>query len=204
MKKLLATVACTLVFFSAGAQDNDKHPLFIPVDLGASFASMDGVSGAFYMRAAVEYRFNHLKGAFILAELDTRTHPYKDAQMTTANVTAGDAAFTDILIGPGWRFMLSDSFKIAVSLQGGVSNMAFKEVQPNVNTHTDASYTLIGHDYWAAAAKAGIMLEYYLNPVFDLFVGAGLPVTFVPYFASSADPLVLFPTVSAGFNMALF
>ena len=203
MKKLLATLACALLVITAGAQE-EKHPFYIPVDFGASFASYDGISGAFYMRAAVEYRFNYLKGAFILAELDTRTHPYKDALMTTANVTAGDAAFTDILIGPGWRFMLSDSFKIAVALQGGASNMAYKEVKPNAGTKSEADYTLIGHDYWAPAAKASVMFEYYLNPVFDLFVGAGLPATLVPYFASSADPLVLFPTISAGFTLALF
>ena len=33
--------------------------------------------------------------------------------------------------------------------------------------------------------------------------GIGLPATFVPYISASADPLVLFPTFSVGFNMAL-
>ena len=202
MKKLFVIIICAVMGCAAGAQE--KHPLFIPVDLGASFATMDNIGGAFYMRAAVEYRLDYLKGLFFLMELDTRTHPYTNAAITTANVSAGDAAFTDILIGPGWRFMLSDSFKIAVSLQGGVSNMAYKEVKPNGGILPDGSYSLIGHDYWSATGKASVMLEYYLSPVFDLFVAAGVPATCVPNFASSMDPLVFFPTVSAGFNMALF
>ena len=37
-----------------------------------------------------------------------------------------------------------------------------------------------------------------------MFVAAGVPATCVPYAPSSVDPLVFFPTVSAGFNMALF
>ena len=199
MKKLFITIACAVLCLAAGAQE--KHPVFIPVDFGATFSSMNGIEPAFYMRAAVEYRFNHLKGPFILAELDTRTHAYKDGVITTANVSAGDAAFTDILIGPGWRFMLSDSFKIAVSLQGGASNMAYKEVK-SVNP-LYGKFALEGHDYWAVAVKTGVMAEYYLNPLFDLFLAVGLPATFVPLETSSADPLVFFPTVSIGFNMAL-
>ena len=48
-----------------------------------------------------------------------------------------------------------------------------------------------------------MMLEFYLNPALDLFLAVGLPVTKVPYAPASADPFVLFPTVSAGFSMAL-
>ena len=192
MKKLFVTLACVILCISAGAQE-EKHPLYIPVDFGATFGTMDGVGAAFYMRAAVEYRFDYLKGLFILAELDSA--------ITTANVSAGDAAFTDILIGPGWRFMLSDKFKIAVSLQGGAANMAYKEVAASSKPDM---YELKGHDYWSPMAKAGVMLEYYLNPVFDLFVAAGVPACFVPNWPSSVDTFTLFPTVSAGFNMALF
>ena len=200
MKKLFAILVCTVMCIAAGAQE--KHPLYIPVDFGATFSTMNGIEGAFYMRSAVEYRFDYLKGPFILAELDTRTHPYTGSAITTANVSAGDAAFTDILVGPGWRFMLSEKFKIALSLQGGVTNMAYKEVVAPAN-HAD-KYVLKGHDKWSPIGKAGVMLEYYLNSVFDLFVAAGVPVTTVPLETASSDPVVLFPTVSAGFNMALF
>ena len=200
MKKMLAIAACAIIGLTCAAQE--KHPLYLPVDFGASFATMDGIGAAFYMRASLEYRFNYLKGPFILAELDTRTHPYKNAAISTANVSAGDAAVTDILIGPGWRFMLSDSFKIAVSLQGGASDLAYKEVA--AYDGTSSKYELKGHDYWAPIVKLGFMFEYYINPVLDLFVAAGFPVTAVPLVTSSMDPIVLFPTVSAGFNMALF
>lgn len=199
MKKLLAIAACAIIGLSAAAQE--KHPLYLPVDFGASFSTMDGIGAAFYMRASLEYRVNYLKGLFFLAELDTRTHPYTNAAISTANVTAGDAAVTDILIGPGWRFMLSDSFKIAVSLQGGVSNLAYKEVAAS---GAPGRYELKGHDFWAPVGKLGFMFEYYINPVLDLFVAAGVPVTAVPLETASVNPLVLFPTVSAGFNMALF
>ena len=199
MKKLLAIAACAIIGLSAAAQE--KHPLYLPVDFGASFSTMDGIGTAFYMRASLEYRVNYLKGLFFLAELDTRTHPYTNAAISTANVTAGDAAVTDILIGPGWRFMLSDSFKIAVSLQGGASNLAYKEVAAS---GTPGKYELKGHDFWAPVGKLGFMFEYYINPVLDLFVAAGVPVTAVPLETASVNPLVLFPTVSAGFNMALF
>jgi len=184
---------------AAGAQE--KHPIFVPVDFGATFSSMDGIESAFYMRASVEYRFDYIKGPFILAELDTRTHPFSGSVITTGNVGAGDAAFTDLLVGPGWRFMLSDTFKIAVALQGGASNMAYKTVAAELAS--DGKYVLNGNDFWAPAAKASIMVEYYLNPLFDLFIGVGLPATFVPVETYSSNPMVLFPTVSAGFNMAL-
>ena len=199
MKKLLAIAACAIIGLSAAAQE--KHPLYLPVDFGASFSTMDGIGAAFYMRASLEYRVNYLKGLFFLAELDTRTHPYTNSAISTANVSAGDAAVTDILIGPGWRFMLSDSFKIAVSLQGGASNLAYKEVAAS---GTPGKYELKGHDFWAPVGKLGFMFEYYINPVLDLFVAAGVPVTAVPLETASVNPLVLFPTVSAGFNMALF
>ena len=199
MKKMLAIAACAIIGLSAAAQE--KHPLYLPVDFGASFSTMDGIGAAFYMRASLEYRVNYLKGLFFLAELDTRTHPYTNAAISTANVTAGDAAVTDILIGPGWRFMLSDSFKIAVSLQGGASNLAYKEVAAS---GAPGKYELKGHDFWAPVGKLGFMFEYYINPVLDLFVAAGVPVTAVPLETASVNPLVLFPTVSAGFNMALF
>ena len=199
MKKMLAIAACAIIGLSAAAQE--KHPLYLPVDFGASFSTMDGIGAAFYMRASLEYRVNYLKGLFFLAELDTRTHPYTNAAISTANVTAGDASVTDILIGPGWRFMLSDSFKIAVSLQGGASNLAYKEVAAS---GAPGKYELKGHDFWAPVGKLGFMFEYYINPVLDLFVAAGVPVTAVPLETASVNPLVLFPTVSAGFNMALF
>lgn len=204
MKKLTVTLLAAVLTLSAAAQEKDSFlsHMFLPVDAGVSFSAMDGIDGAFYMRASLEYRFNILKGPFILAELDTRTHPYSGSVITTANVAAGDAAFTDILLGAGWRFMLSDSFKLAVGLQGGASNMAYKEVSADKDI-LNGKFTLLGHDRWAPTAKASLMAEYYLNPSFDLFLGVGLPVTSVPNVSSSMDPIVLFPTVSIGFNMAL-
>lgn len=204
MKKLVVALCAAFLALSASAQEKESFlsHMFLPVDAGVSFCTLDGIDGAFYMRASLEYRFNIHKGPFILAELDTRTHPYSGSVITTANVAAGDAAFTDILLGAGWRFMLSDSFKLAVGLQGGASNMAYKEVAADKEILT-GKFTLIGHDYWSATAKASLMVEYYLNPSFDLFLGAGFPVTSVPNVSSSMDPIVMFPTVSIGFNMAL-
>ncbi|MBO4742676.1 MAG: hypothetical protein J5533_03480 [Bacteroidales bacterium] len=204
MKKIIVIAAAALIAVCASAQEKDSFlsHMFLPVDAGISFSSMDGIDGAFYMRASLEYRFNIHKGPFILAELDTRTHPYSGAVITTANVAAGDAAFTDILLGAGWRFMLSPSFKLALGLQGGASNMAYKEVSAGKDI-LNGKFELLPHDRWAPSGKASLMIEYYLNPSFDLFLGAGLPITSVPYESSSMDPIVFFPTVSLGFNMAL-
>ena len=182
--------------------------MYLPVDAGASFSTMEGVGGAFYMRASLEYRFNIHKGLFIVGELDTRTHPYANKAITTGNVVAGDAAFTDILIGPGYRAMLSDSFKLAFALQGGATNMAYKEVKPAVGASVsalDARYELLPREQWTACAKASLMAEYYLNPSFDIFLNVGLPATIVPHEIASAaySAFVLFPTVSIGFSMAL-
>ena len=204
MKKVFIILAAIVSTIVVNAQENDsflKH-MYLPVDAGVSFSSMEGIGGAFYMRASLEYRFNIHKGLFIVGELDTRTHPYSNRAITTGNVNAGDAAFTDILIGPGYRAMLSDAFKLAFALQGGATNMAWKEVKPVVGT-LDARYELLPYDRWAPCAKASIMMEYYLNPSFDLFLNVGVPATFVPLEIASYDPLVLFPTFSIGFSMAL-
>ena len=201
----MVAIASTIVA-SAQQKDSFLSHMYLPVDAGASFSTMEGVGGAFYMRASLEYRFNIHKGLFIVGELDTRTHPYTNNAITTGNVVAGDAAFTDILIGPGYRAMLSDSFKLAFALQGGVTNMAYKEVKPAVGASIsalDARYELLPREQWTACAKASVMAEYYLNPSFDLFLGVGLPATFVHNEQASAHPLVLFPTLSLGFNMAL-
>ena len=201
MKKTLLTLFCAFLGLTASAQqDSFLSHMFLPVDAGVSFATTPGIEGAFYMRASLEYRFNIHKGPFILAELDTRTHPYKDRVITMGNAIAGDAAFTDILIGPGYRFAPSDKFKIALSVQGGASNLATKNVS---EAPVAGQYILTGMEKWAPVGKLGVMLEYYLNPSFDLFVAGGLPVTTVPNNPASMDTIVLFPTVSIGFNMAL-
>ncbi len=201
MKRLVIFLAAALVSLSAAAQDSFLSHMFLPVDAGVTFATHDAIGGAFYMRASLEYRPNIHKGLFVLAELDTHTNPYSSGGVVWGNVQSGDAAFTDILIGPGWRFMLSDSFKIALALQGGTTNMAIKEVSSA--SGTPGMYDLKGLDEWQFAAKASAMFEYYLNPSFDLFLGVGLPATFVHNEQASAHPLVLFPTLSLGFNMAL-
>ena len=199
MKKIVLALAAALISLSAFAQDSFLSHMFLPVDAGVSLAAQDGIGGAFYMRASLEYRPNIHKGLFVLAELDTRTHSYDENGIQYTNVAQGDAAFTDILIGPGWRFMFSDQFKVALALQGGVSLLNLKEVSMANATE----YKVSGVDKTYVAAKASAMLEYYLNPSFDLFLGLGFPVTSVPMITSSADPLVLFPTISVGFNMAL-
>ena len=201
MKRLVILIAAALVSLSAAAQDSFLSHVFVPMDAGVTFSSRNGIGGAFYMRASLEYRPNIQKGLFVLAELDAHTHPYTAGGVKWVNVSSGDAALTDILIGPGWRFMISDSFKLALALQGGVSNFAVKEVSPS--SATLGKYDLIGHDKWPLAVKASAMVEYYLTPTFDLFLGLGLPATFVPDEEASADPLALFPTLSIGFNMAL-
>ncbi|MBQ2107928.1 MAG: hypothetical protein II475_04505 [Bacteroidales bacterium] len=210
MKKVLMIMVAIASTIVASAQQKDSFlsHMYLPVDAGASFSTLEGVGGAFYMRASLEYRFNIHKGLFIVGELDTRTHPYTNKAITTGNVVAGDAAFTDILIGPGYRAMLSDSFKLAFALQGGVTNMAYKEVKPAVGASIsalDARYELLPREQWTACAKASLMAEYYLNPSFDIFLNLGLPATFVPHEIASAtySAFVLFPTVSIGFSMAL-
>ena len=208
MKRLIICLLAICCLVTANAQEKEsflKH-MYLPVDAGVSFSSMEGIGGAFYMRASLEYRFNIHKGLFIVGELDTRTHPYVNNAITTGNVVAGDAAFTDILIGPGYRVMLSDSFKLAFALQGGATNMAYKEVKPSAGASIgalDARYELLPREQWAPCAKVSLMMEYYLNPSFDLFLNVGVPATFVPLEIASSDPLVLFPTVSIGFSMAL-
>ena len=96
--------------------------------------------------------------------------------------------------------MFSDKFKLALGLQGGVSFLTLKEVSKASN---NTEYVLSNRDKTYFAAKGSAMFEYYLNPSFDLFLGIGLPATFVPYISSGTDPMVLFPTFSVGFNMAL-
>lgn len=199
MKKIVIALAAALISLSAAAQDSFLSHMFLPVDAGVSLSARDGIGGAFYMRASLEYRPNIYKGLFVLAELDTRTHTYNENGISYTNVAQGDAAFTDILIGPGWRFMFSDKFKLALGLQGGVSFLTLKEVSKASATE----YALEGVDKTYMAVKGSAMLEYYLNPSFDLFLGIGLPATFVPYISSGTDPMVLFPTFSVGFNMAL-
>ena len=208
MKRVVISLFAIFSVVLASAQQKDSflHHMYLPVDAGASFSSIDGIGGAFYMRASLEYRFNIHKGLFLVGELDTRTHPYTNNAITTGNVVAGDAAFTDILIGPGYRVMLSDNFKLAFALQGGATNMAYKEVKPAVGASIEAldgRYELLPREQWAPCAKASVMMEYYLNPSFDLFLCAGVPATFVPLEIASSDPLTLFPTVSIGFSMAL-
>lgn len=201
MKKILFFFAAALACLTARAQeDSFLTHLYLPVDAGASFSSRGGIGGAFYMRASLEYRFDVHRGPFIVGELDTRTHPYSADAIVCGNVRTGDAAFTDILIGPGWRWAFSDTWKATLALQGGISSLGLKEV---AGVTPGGKYDLAGIDKWYPAAKASIMLEFYLNPALDLFLAVGLPVTKVPYAPASADPFVLFPTVSAGFSMAL-
>ena len=202
MKKLFISIAAALFCICASAQDSQQPAsrFFLPVDAGTTFSSQNGIDAAFYMRACLEYRFNLLKGLFITGELDTRTHPFANGGVVWGNVEAGDIAYTDVLLGPGWRFMFSERFKLAISLQGGVSNAAFKEVTPGSN---EGRYILKAQEEWYPAAKAGAMFEIYINPLFDIFIAAGLPVTCVPQETMSTDPYVMFPTVSVGFSMAL-
>ena len=200
MKKIVIAIAVALISLSAAAQDSFMSHMFVPVDAGVSLSARDGIGGAFYMRASLEYRPNIYKGLFVLAELDTRTHNYNEEGIQYTNAAVGDAAFTDILIGPGWRFMFSDKFKLALGLQGGVSFLTLKEVSKASN---NTEYVLSNRDKTYFAAKGSAMFEYYLNPSFDLFLGLGFPVTSVPVITASMDPFVLFPTLSVGFNMAL-
>ncbi|MBR5042460.1 MAG: hypothetical protein IKX67_04410 [Bacteroidales bacterium] len=203
MKKLITAVAALMVCLGAKAQETDsffKH-MYLPVDFGASLCTTDGIGGAFYMRACLEYRFNVAKGPFIAAEFDTRTHAYSKGSIVLGNAAAGDAAYTDLLVGPGWRFSCSDSFKIALSLQGGASNLAMKEV---AEASAAGKYALKPLERWYASAKTNLMLEYYLNPAFDLYASASLTATQYPNVTfGGMDPIGLFPTFCLGFSMAL-
>ena len=202
MKRLFILLVAGLLSLAVSAQEasSSRSRMFLPVDAGISLAARDAIGPAFYMRACLEYRMDVNKGLFITGELDTRTHPHTDGGIVLGNAAAGDAAFTDILLGPGWRFMFSERFKFALSLQGGASTVMLKEVAP---AEGSGRYNLTGRSKWYGAAKAGTMLEFYINPLFDLFLAAGLPVTFVPVETMSADPAVIFPTLSIGFSMAL-
>ena len=201
MKRILFVLAAALACLTARAQeDSFLTHLYLPVDAGASFSSRSGIEGAFYMRASLEYRFDVHRGPFIVGELDTRTHPFSAGAIVCGNVRTGDAAYTDILIGPGWRWAFSDTWKAALAIQGGASSLALKEVAA---LNPDGTYDLSGIDRWYPSAKASLMVEFYLNPALDLFLSFGMPVSKVPYEPASTDPFVLFPTVSAGFSMAL-
>lgn len=152
------------------------------------------------MRACLEYRFNTARGLFIAGEIDTYTNPYDNTSIFDGNVTAGDAAFNDILIGPGYRVAVTDKFKLAFSAQAGAANMGIKEVGVS---SAPGKFVLTPRSQWVPCLKAGVMVEFFLTEVFDVYLSIGVPMTLTPLEISKDRNPVLFPTVSAGFSLPL-
>ena len=173
MKKFITIVSAVLLSASiVGAQESGfskflSH-IWFPTEFGYSFPIKKGINPGLVTKLALEWRQHDQDGLFVNAYLDTRYLTYNDIVPVGSNLTDGDMVYDDFLFGVGYRFKISDSFCLAASLHGGLSNGEYHTINPSVTYPGKFSHESIFVNL--PVSKATAIIEYYIDPKFCIFL----------------------------------
>lgn len=188
MKRFLTILLLLSCFFPAFAQaDSVATPtesgfmrffrrLYIPCEVGVSYYSAGTLKAGYTLKAAIEWRHHQDKGVYYCLLYNDRTMSYADQLLDGTNLSKGKAHFSDIIIGPGYRFGICEKFRIATMAQVGVSFCDYNDVVPDLEASSAAKraiYSLEDRQKILPVLKLSAYFEYYLFKTFALYISAG-------------------------------
>lgn len=132
MHKTLTTLLFLSLAIPSRAQDDQSGGLgkqiFLPsIEIGYLSNSADALGGGILVKTSIEYRVRNNNDIFFRASFDTSDAEYTlDGDNSVTNVIKGTAAFSDLLIGGGYRFG-DKKFRQFILLQAGVKRYNFPQ-----------------------------------------------------------------------------
>ncbi|MGD1847111.1 MAG: hypothetical protein ACFB10_17105 [Salibacteraceae bacterium] len=171
-----------LVCFSANAQEEEPKPppkignqVFLPsLEIGYLFNSASVLSGSVLIKSSIELRLRNNNDLFLRVNYDKYDADYTlEPENNLTNVIKGTAAFTDLLLGPGYRFG-DKKYRMFIMVQGGFKYYNFPEFVQNNNvvnleqgrSRTFTSRATLGLEYYLTE-KSAISLDFIQGQVWD-------------------------------------
>ncbi|MGN0187798.1 MAG: hypothetical protein ACI392_08675 [Paludibacteraceae bacterium] len=151
--------------------------LYIPCEIGVSYCPSGMLKPGYTLKVALEWRHNQAKGLYYCLIYNDRALGYSEQLPIGSNLTKGKAHFSDVIIGPGYRFAVCKNFCIATLLQVGVSICEYNSVSTssliNPKNPSEPLYDLEDRMCITPALRLSAYFEYYLFKTFALFLSAG-------------------------------
>ena len=151
--------------------------LYIPCEIGVAYSPAGMLKPGYTLKVALEWRHSQAKGLYYCLIYNDRALGYSDQLPIGSNLTKGKAHFSDVIIGPGYRFAVCKNFRIATLLQAGVSICEYNSVIPSSLTNpenpSEPLYDLEDRMNITPVLRLSAYFEYYLFKTFALFLSAG-------------------------------
>ncbi len=189
MKTKLLIFVCSLLaissVFAQETSDSVAKPsgaasffsrLYIPCEIGLAYSPAGTLKPGYTLKVALEWRHNRTKGLYYCFIYNDRAMDYEKQLLESTNLTKGKAHYSDIIIGPGYRFEVCKNFRIGLLVQAGVSICDYNSVVESTMTNPNGSeplYDLVNESCVVAALRMSAYFEYYLGETFALFISAG-------------------------------
>ena len=159
MKVFLWIMMLSLPYLSV-AQDVKKtflSHLFFPFDFGGSLYSSESLHSGGLAKTGLEYRFDTKNAFSIRFNFDNRSADYKlKADSKISNIENGTIQFSDLVIGPGYRYG-NKKWRFTCLVQLGNTNYSITKVEQN-----GSSFKGVSTKRNLFISKASIGIEYYL------------------------------------------
>ncbi|MEM6263120.1 MAG: hypothetical protein AAGI38_11475 [Bacteroidota bacterium] len=100
--------------------------IFLPsIDVGYQFPTSELLESSLIVKTTIEYRLRNNNDFFIRLSYDTYGARYKLAEFNnTTNTIEGTVQFSDVLLGPGYRFGDND-YRLMVAFMPGIKSYEF-------------------------------------------------------------------------------
>lgn len=160
--KFLHIIICLLITSVCFCQTKPQtfgDQIFLPaIDIGYMYHGSNQLLGGVIIKTSIEYRFRNNNDLFIRINYDTHNAEYTlDNLSTMTNVINGKTAFTDILLGAGYRFG-AEKLQYFVMIQPGTRLYNYPNAIQNGNT-----ITIEQSNNSIFTARTTLGLEYYFN-----------------------------------------
>lgn len=142
------------------SKKNWGNYIFIPsIEMGYLHHNAANLAGSLLIKTSLEYRFNDKNAAFFRLNYDTYNAQYK---LTTTNkltnILQGTAAFTDLLLGAGYRFG-NEKLRFFVLAQSGIKFYDYP------NALVDGTLvTIEQQNKISPVSRLSVGIEYYISP----------------------------------------
>ena len=148
--------------------DKIMSHIYFPSDFGLAIPTNSNIKPGITGKTSVEWRFKPLQSVFCIFEYNDTSFDYSDLQAEGSNLLSGSVNYSDFLLGAGYRFNFAENWCTAFSLMGGISNCTYGTIVKDGSYYQTDSISK-----WIPAVKANLMLEYYFDPAFGIYISAG-------------------------------
>ena len=143
--------------------------IYFPTEIGLCATPGSDINTNVFWRTSLEYRMHAIGGWFFTIEYNDHKHTYHNRHFEGSNASEGNNDQFDILGGGGFRLPLSQHWRVAGLVQGGLT----RNHLTYVSTADDGTYQLKDVTSCVPSAKATAFIEYYIVDDVALYVDAG-------------------------------